>query len=88
MTVELKSSSGYLVDHERSISIACGSLLYTCIEDVFNTYEPYGQAKSREQIVSEELPAKQNDSLPWVCDSNAVDAANYTFLLHKMKALS
>ena len=72
MTVELKCSSGYLVDHERSISTGCGSLPYTSIENIFNTREPYGKSKiSKEQDNLQDLTTSvklyENDSSQRVC---------------------
>ncbi|CAB4023679.1 methyltransferase 4 isoform X1 [Paramuricea clavata] len=63
MTVELKCSSGYLVDHKRSISTGCGSLPYTSIKNVFNTQEPYGQSKSKFTCPNP-YENELNDSLP------------------------
>ena len=66
MTVELKCSSGYLVDHKRSISTGCGSLPYTSIKNVFNTQEPYGQSKSKFTCPNS-YENELNDSSPKVC---------------------
>ena len=55
MAVELKCSSGFLVDHMRSISTGCGSLPYKSIENIFKTQEPYGQSKSKDQGCSQNV---------------------------------
>ena len=73
--MEWKCSSGYLVDHKKSISTSCGSLPYKSIESIFDTQEPYGQGKSKKQDCLEDLSTctklYENDtydsSIPRVC---------------------
>ena len=67
MAVECKCSLGYFVNHEQSILVGCGSLPYTSIKSIFNTWEPYGQNKSKEQDLTGCTKLHKNDSVPKVC---------------------
>ena len=43
MSIILRCSFGYLVDHEQAITLSCEKLPFECRQCIFHTLEPYGK---------------------------------------------
>lgn len=50
MSIVLKRSCGYLVDHEQAINLTCGSLPFESRRSIFGIFQPYNARKIRTSV--------------------------------------